>query len=361
MKQIVFLISLFCAFNAKAEVSLDDKIAQMIMVGFNNQTLDDTNPIYNDIKNNHIGGVILFDKNADKTQPDLQKNINNPAQLKKLIVDLNSISKTPLFISIDQEGGKVSRLNKSFDVSTYSAKNLGELNNKNLTFSEALKTAQTLKDLGININFAPCVDVEINKDSPITKKQRIFSEDAKIVADNAIEVVKAHKQAGVLPVLKHFPGHGSAKHDSHDGFVDISITFSQEELVPYKKIVKKHPNIGVMTTHVFNENIDSKNPLSLSKKSITDLLKKEIGFNGLVFSDDLNMGALAKNYSWEDVLINAINAGTDILVIGNNLTYNPNVTKQSIKIIKQAVKDNKISANTIDSAYNKIMNYKKGM
>ncbi len=360
MRVLLIILSLL-PFKAFAEPSLDDKIAQMIMVGFNGQELKQNSPIYKDIKDNNIGGIILFNENADANQPHLQKNIKEPKQLKKLISDLQKISKKPLFVSIDQEGGKVSRFNNNFNVSRYSAQNLGTINSPSLTYKEALKTAKVLKEMGININFAPTVDVKINPDSPIAKKERIYSANQDTVTAHALEVIKANKEQGILPVLKHFPGHGSANADTHDGFVDVTKTFKKKELKPYKDIIKIQPNIGVMTTHVFNDKIDNIFPLSLSKKSITGLLKTKIGFNGLVFSDDLNMGALAKQYNWQDVLTNAINAGTDVLVIGNNLSYNPNVAKDSIAIIKQAVIDGRISEQRINDSYNKIINYKKGL
>ncbi len=357
---LTFILSLV-SFQALAQPSIDEKIAQMIMVGFNGQAINKQSPIYQDIAQSNIGGVILFDKNVDAAQPHLQKNIKDPAQLKKLTTDLQSIAKTPLFISIDQEGGKVTRLNKKFDVSLYSAQALGAINDPNLTYKEALKTAKTLKELGININFAPTVDVNINTNSPISKKERSFSKNEEVVTTHALEVVKAHKDAGILPVLKHFPGHGSANADTHEGFVDVTNTFNKKELVPYKKIINSTSNIGVMTTHVFNKNIDCKHPLSLSQKSIQGLLQDKMEFDGIIFSDDLNMGALAKHYAWEDVLVNSINAGTDVLVIGNNLSYNPDVAKQSIQIIKNAVADGRISEQRINDSYTKIINYKQGI
>ncbi len=367
MKYIFMLIAIigiaifFSIKNDTKTPDLNTKIAQMLMIGFNEENLTQENPIYHDVKNLKIGGVILFNKNVSKTQPELQKNINNPKQLKKLTTDLQNITEVPLFISIDQEGGLVSRLNQNFEVSRYSAKELGYTNDLKFTFSEALKTAETLQKLGVNVNFAPCVDVEVNPLSAITKAQRIFSPDVSLVTAHASEVVKAHQKASILPVLKHFPGHGSALGDTHFGFVDATDEFTENELKPYKTIIKNYPDIGVMTTHVFNKNIDKLLPLSLSEKSITDILKKNIGFTGLVFSDDLNMGALTKFFTLDEILIKAIQAGTDVLVIGNNLQYNPDIASEAISIIRKAVENGEISEERINNSYNKIMRIKANM
>ncbi len=366
MKKIFIVTSIIAIFGfifiyINSRPTLDEKIAQMIMVGFNGQALDESNPIYTGVKDHKIGGVILFNVNADKNHPEYIKNIDNPDQVKKLISDLQNISDVPLLVSIDQEGGLVSRLNEKFDVSRLSAKQLGDKNDLEFTYSENLKTATTLAELGFNINFAPCVDVAINPESPIAKKQRIYSDNALTVYNHAEQVINAHNDAGIFPVMKHFPGHGSATGDTHDDFVDITNDFDMDELVPYKSAITAGKNMGVMTTHVFNKNIDDKYPLSLSEKSITGLLKKDLDFKGIVFSDDLNMGALANHYSWSDVLILAINSGTDILVIGNNLDYQADIIPKSIEIIKQAVKSGQISKKQIDNSYKKIKQLKKSM
>ncbi len=357
--KIYIMLAMFCISGASfASIPVRDKIAQMLIVGFNNQVLDDNNPIYHAIQNEKIGGVILFNKNMDKMH-NYEKNIKNPPQLKKLISDLQQISSTPLFISIDQEGGKVSRLDRGFNVSTLSAHDLGEINNLDYTYNQAIKTAKTLQELGININFAPCIDVNINPKSPIAAQHRIFSDNAETVALHANQVIKAHNQHHILPVIKHFPGHGSVVQDTHHGFADATDSFNESELYPYQYLIKQNPLLGVMSTHVFNANIDEKYPATLSQKTITDLLKHKLAFTGLVFSDDLNMGALTNNYTWEEILINTINAGVDILIIGNNLSFNPNITTTTINTIESAIKSGKIPQSRIDESYNKIIQVKK--
>lgn len=304
------------------------------MIGFNGMTLTPDNPVWDDIQKGRIGGVILFSQNADKAHPEYVKNIKDAPQVKKLITDLQALAPTPLFVAIDQEGGKVSRLDEGFDVSRLSAGYLGEKDDETQTFNEADKTAHTLKQLGFNVNFAPCVDVALNPQSPIIEKQeRSFSSDPKTVTRHARQVVLAHQKNGVLPVLKHFPGHGSAKGDTHTGFVDITDDFQADELIPYRLLIRQKLAAAVMTTHVFNKNIDPKFPLSLSHASITRELHKNLGFTGLVFSDDLQMRALADHFTLKDIVINALSAGTDVLVFGNNLQYQPDIAKQVQQII----------------------------
>lgn len=360
-KLFLFLFSLFFGYFLYTNFRFDvyrDKAAQMIMVGFDGLSLTTDNPIYRDIKNNHIGGVILF--NYQGWDANSQRNIKDFVQVKSLISQLNQISKVPLFVAIDQEGGKVARLSPDFGVSTYSAGELGRANDLDLTEREANKTANVLKNLGINVNFAPCVDIVLNPDSIIKFKDRSFSEsNPEVVAAHAEKFIQVYQNAGILPVLKHFPGHGSATGDTHEGYVDITDEYQEVELKPYQILLAKYPDVGVMVAHVFNKNIDTKRPLSLSYQSTTKNLKEKLNFNGIVFSDDLQMGALTKHHSWHDIVVEAINAGNDVLVIGNNLSYDPEVADKTLKIILKALKDGEIDPKRIDQAYDKIMKIKK--
>ena len=353
----VVIFGIFLSLNLFYQDPYRDKAAQMIMVGFDGLSLTKENPIYRDIKKNHIGGVILF--NQKGWVENTQKNIKDFEQLKSLISQLNQISKTPLFIAIDQEGGKVARLSPEFGVSTYSAWDLGQKNDPAFTRQEAQKTATVLKNLGINVNFAPCVDIVLNPKSIIRFKDRSFSENnPELVASHAEQFIQAYQESGVLPVLKHFPGHGSATGDTHEGYVDITNEYQDIELEPYKILLPKYPKVGVMVAHVFNKNIDEQKPLSLSYQNVTKNLKEGLNFEGIVFSDDLQMGALTKQHSWHDIIVEAINAGNDVLVIGNNLTYDPDIADRTLKIILQAIKDGEIDPNRIDQAYTRIMNVK---
>ena len=190
-------------------------------------------------------------------------------------------------------------------------------------------------------------------------KDRAFSDtDPLKVATHAEQFVKSYQTVGVLPVLKHFPGHGSATGDTHEGFVDITNTYQEIELKPYQVLLPQYPHVGVMVAHVFHRDIDDRWPLSLSYKNVTNKLKKGLNFNGIVFSDDLQMGALTKEHSWHDIVVQAINAGNDVLVIGNNLSFDPDIADNTLKIILKALDDGEISYNRIDEAYRNIIQTK---
>lgn len=216
MKKIILILSfMFCCSVLFADVSdtnLRKKIAQMIIIGFNGTEITQDNSIYEDIVNENISGVILFSKDVLKMkagEKDITKNIKSPKQLKKLIKQINKLSRNKMFISIDEEGGQISRLPASmgFNAETLSHKQLGERNDTKLTYKQAKKIAKNLKNLGININFAPCVDVAVNKNSPIIyKKERSFSDDAQKVSQHSQAYIEAHNKYGVLTVAKHFPG-----------------------------------------------------------------------------------------------------------------------------------------------------------
>lgn len=346
--------------DEKDDKILKQKIAQMLMVGFNGRNLTPENPIYSDVKDLGIGGVILFNRNADKARPNLIKNIQEPKQVQKLTTDLQKIAPKPLFVAIDQEGGMISRLSPSyFVVSSFSAKDLGLKNDPKLTYNEALKTAKTLKEIGVNVNFVPCVDLEINKDSSvISKLRRAYSDDPNVVINQARQVILAHNEFGILTTLKHFPGHGSALGDTHHGFVDVTKTYNQRELLPYKTLMSEGLVKGVLVAHVFDKNLDKEMPTSMSKKAVDDLLKNKLGFEGLIFTDDIQMNAIKGNYTLEKTLLNTINAGNDVIVIGNNLSYEPDIAKNSIDIIFNLVKSGEIKEERINEAYKKIVSYK---
>jgi beta-N-acetylhexosaminidase len=349
------------SFANVSDTELRKKIAQMIIVGFNGTEITQDNPIYNDIINENISGVILFSKDFRKIllkEKDTTKNIKSPKQLKKLVKQIRKLSPSKLFISIDEEGGQISRLSSSmgFNVETLSHKELGEKNDMELTYKQAKKIAKTLNDLGINVNFAPCVDLAINKESPIIyKKGRAFSDNPRIVAKHAQAYIQAHNKYKILTVAKHFPGHGSAIDDSHKGFTDISSTWNKTELEPYIYLNKKWLLNAVMIAHVYNKNLDKYYPASMSKKIITRILKKAIKFKGIVFSDDMQMKAISDNFSLEDSIIASINAGVDVLIFGNNIKNDNNIAKEFNDIVFNAVKDGKISQDRIEDAYNKIM------
>lgn len=299
-----------------SEHDLKNKISKMLIFGFDTLTADKNSHIYNTIKDYSIGGVILFDKfYNDRTKA---KNIQNPHQLKELISQLQSINSNKLLISIDQEGGRIARLKTEDGFnSTTSAKSIAQLGEKKA--KEQYSTlSKELQELGINVDFAPLVDLGLNKDSEVIYKlDRAYSDDPDTVAEYAgIFMDELHKH-GVISCLKHFPGHGSAKGDSHEGFVDSTNTWSEIELEPYKKLLYKTKMI--MTAHVFNKNLDDKYPATLSYKTNTQLLREKMGYDGVIIGDDLQMGAIKEHYSNEEALKLSINSGVDLIMYCNQL------------------------------------------
>ena len=248
-----FLIIIFFCGTAFGIIdpNLEQKIGQMIMVGFRGTDVNDNSLISNDIKTGKVGGIILFD--TDVKLGGI-RNIQSPAQLKNLTNKLQSMSPISLIIATDQEGGNVSRLKEQSGFSkTVSAKYLGQLSNTKITFTEGSKIASELKTEGINLNLAPIVDLETNPANPVIGKlDRSFSADPNIVIIQAEAFIKAHHKQGILCTLKHFPGHGSSKDDSHLGSVDITNTWTPEELKPYEMIIKDGLADAVMTGHLFN-------------------------------------------------------------------------------------------------------------
>ena len=337
--------------------SLDVKIGQMLMVGFRGLSVHNKSTIVRDITKYHLGGVILFD--YDITKKSWKRNISSPKQVKKMVNKLQSFSQIPLFIAIDQEGGKIRRLKKKFGFSrTTSAQYLGRQNNLELTYQTAVKIASTLNDLGINFNFAPVVDLNINPNNPVIGKlERSFSDNPDIVIGHALKFIEAHREYGVLCAIKHFPGHGSSNRDSHLGLVDVTNTWERIELNPYIALINDID--AIMVAHIFNNNYDSMYPATLSKKIVNGLLRSDLGYNGVVVSDDMQMKAITNHYKFKDAILATIMAGIDIIVIGNNLKYEKNITARTFNIIKRLIREGKISEKRIDESYSRIQNLKR--
>jgi beta-N-acetylhexosaminidase len=366
-KKLLYIIFIAFIFSIKTvlfanekNLSLDDKIlkekiAQMIILGFRGMEIKKNDTIYKLIKNEKIGGVIFFD--YDVPNQEFKRNIENPKQLKKLSSKLQKISKHNLFITIDQEGGKVCRLRENYGFpETVSQQYLGEKNDPLLTSKYAEKTAITLKNTGININFAPCVDLNINPECPIIgKKERSFSDDPEIVTNHSKIIINKYKEIGILSALKHFPGHGSTTADTHYGIADASKTYNNKELIPFKNLINEGIVDIVMTSHVFNANFDSEYPATMSYNTLTNKLRKELKFNGIIISDDMAMGAIAKQYDLATCLEKAINAGVDIFIFSNNgEIYDKNIGYKAIDTIFNLVKEKKISQERISESFNRI-------
>ncbi len=340
------------------EVSLEVKIGQMLMIGFRGLEVNDEHPIVQDIRDRHLGGVVLFDYDVPTQTP--VRNIESPEQVKALVQALQAVSPTPLLVAIDQEGGKIRRLKEKFGFPpTVSAQYLGTMNDLALTREHAAAMAQTLAQLGINLNLAPVVDLNTNPDNPIIGQlERSFSADPEVVTNQALEFIKAHHEQGVLCTLKHFPGHGSSTGDSHLGLVDVTDTWARTELEPYANLIEAKEADAIMTAHVFNTDLDPDYPATLSKSTITGILREELHYDGVVISDDMQMGAIADHYGFETAIQATIEAGVDIIAIANNSVYEEDIAARTASLIKQLVQDGTIGEERIDESYQRIRQLK---
>ncbi|MFH1615702.1 MAG: beta-N-acetylhexosaminidase [Planctomycetota bacterium] len=355
----VLVIASGCRAGLRPERSIDEKIGQMVMAGFRGCDVRDSPSLADDIRAGRIGGVVLFD--YDVPTKTWKRNIESPGQLKKLCAELQKLNDVPLLIAVDQEGGRVARLKENMGFApTVSAQYLGEKNDLALTNRHADKIARNLIDLGINLNLAPVVDLRVNPDNPvIAKAGRSFSADANVVTAHAMEFIEAHHKAGLLCTLKHFPGHGSSKDDSHLGMADVSDTWRPEELVPYRRIIAAGKADAVMTAHVFNAKLDEEYPATLSSKIIDGILRKQLGYDGVVISDDMQMGAIAEYFGFDKAVEVAIKAGVDIILIANNSVYDDKAARRTGELIKKLVESGEISTERINTSYRRIVKLKQ--
>ena len=339
--------------------TLSEKIGLMLMIGFRGLAVDDNSPVVADIISGRIGGVILFDR--DVTLNSDVRNIQSLQQVKDLISSLKSFCKEKLLVSVDQEGGQVNRLKEKYGFpASVSQEYLGKLNNPETTAFYGKLTATTLSECGFNLNFAPDADLNTNPDNPVLgKKERCFSADPAIVTEHTEIIIDEHHKKNVLCTIKHFPGHGSSTADSHLGFVNVTNTWDEIELIPFKNIIEDGKADLIMTAHIFNSNLDEKYPATLSKNVIDGILRKQLGFDGVVISDDMNMKAISDHYGLEQAIELAINAGVDILMFGNNVVFNENIASEAMNIIEKLVRNGKITEDRVDESYRRIMKMKE--
>ena len=319
-------------------MSLDEKIAQMLIIYYTNNKVDDN--LKDLLKNYNPGGFIL-----------MKENITTFDNTKKFVSDLKKYSDIPMIISIDQEGGTVQRLQELSDIKpTFipSMYTLGKTNDKKLAYDVGKVMAEQLRTIGVNVVFAPVLDIYSNENNTVIG-DRSFGKTEEQVSNMAISLAKGLEDNGVIATYKHFPGHGDTDVDSHKDLPVVHKTYDEIdkfELVPFKKAIENDAKI-IMVGHLYFDNIvtDGK-PSSLSKEIITDILYKKLNYNGLVITDALNMGALTKNYSDEDIYTMAIEAGSDLILM-------PRGSKKTIEYIKK-----NISEDRINKSVEKILKFK---
>jgi len=353
-----FMFLLLSALSLHAmpdDTTLKKMIGHMLVIGFNDATIDSQSPIVKELQDYELGGVILFDRfYGDSTHV---KNISSPAQLQELTKQLKYSAKTPLLIAIDQEGGRVARLKArdGFDVFP-SATALSK------TSPEHAKDiyghmAGMMKEEGLTCDFAPVVDLAVNADNQvIVKLERSYGKESNTVTTYAKILIDALNQHGIIGVLKHFPGHGSSRDDSHLGFVDVTRSWSPKELEPYQHLIDSNSVQMIMSAHVFNANLDPKYPATLSYATNTKLLRDTMGYKGVLISDDMQMNAITNYYSLQQTVTLAINSGIDMLLFGNQLSHTN--TNELVETIFSQVKKGAIPLKRILEANARIAKLK---
>ena len=338
--------------------SLDIQIGQMIMIGIGDrQTFNAEDPFLTDLRQGHVGGIIFYEKNINRKTPK--------ESMKGMVSGFQQQSMIPLFVSIDEEGGRVNRLKEKYGFNkTRSAAWLAARNNLDSTSAYTLNAVTNMYEVGINLNYAPDVDLAINPDNPvIAKVERSFGASAEEVIPQAQQVIQTHHLMGIGTVLKHFPGHGSSKSDTHYGVADVTDFWQFEELRPYKALLDSGVVDGIMTAHIVNANLDPRKlPATLSDKVITGILRDFLKFEGVVFSDDMQMHAISKQYGFENAVKMAILAGVDVLMFANNVPGFDNVTVGDLHgLIRDMVDSGEISKERIKASYDRVMKLKEKM
>jgi beta-N-acetylhexosaminidase len=294
-----------------------------------------------------VGGFILFSKNLQNTHQSLQL-INS-------LKEINAPNPIPLFFSVDEEGGRVSRLPKEIKKMP-SSQSIGMQNSVQLSYQVGMTLAKQLKAFGFNMNYAPVLDINNNPNNPVIGN-RSFGDNPKIVKEMGISIMKGLQDQNIISVVKHFPGHGNTATDSHVGLPveNHSLQMLKSfELLPFIEAINNNAD-AVMVAHILLPQIDPEHPSSMSKKIITDLLREDLKFKGVVMTDDMTMGAILKNYDITEAAITSILAGTDIILVCHQFK---NITSV-IHGIKEAVENGVISEERLNESVYRILKLKE--
>ncbi len=323
-----------------AAMSLPEKIGQMMLIGIPGPTLDgNTRALLQEMP---VGGIILYDP-----------NMQTRAQVLALNQQLQDTAgrKLPLFISIDEEGGLVARMKDQL-MPPRSEEAIGHTGNPQEARTSAIRTSQELRSLGFNLNFAPVADVG-------SGRERSFSQSPAAVATFVDEAAAGYEQEHILYTLKHFPGIGKGIQDTHLDSVVVDAplaTLQKEDLLPFRQMIQTHDarNYFIMVTHVSYPALDSQHPASLSPAILTGLLRDELGYQGIIISDAMEMGALSRHYSFEEMGVKAIQAGIDILLVA----HNPDHERTVYQGVLQAVQNGTIPESRINASVKRIVKVK---
>lgn len=318
-----------------SKMSLDKKIGQLLIVGFENKYIDDH--IKKMIMQHHVGGINL-----------LSRNVENQNQIKELVSGLQKMSEVPLFIATDQEGGNVSRFRFLGELTPQS-----EIKNVAQASAVALKRAQELKKIGINMNFSPALDYVSDNNSYLYN--RTFHTDPNNIGELGVAMISGYIKGGIIPVAKHFPGYGNVLSDPHNNkaFLNIDKELLNLNLLPFRRVLSSNSTLAVMTAHVIIPFLDSK-PATLSSKFINRILREDIGFSGVTITDDLEMVSSLVDVSIEQAAVDAINAGNDIIIS----TFTPWKQIKIFEKLKNAVLNGEIEEVRVNESVVRILKLK---
>ena len=337
--------------------------ARMLMVGFRGDCIDDNSDAARYVRDLHVGSIVLFDVDltSDGPRKTGTRNITTKERLTKLTYQLQNYADEPLIIAADQEGGMVCRLKPQYGFKpTVNALHIGTVDNRDTTLYYAMRIAEEMKECGVNLNLAPVLDIHRDDSPHIGHFKRCFSDNVDVITRHAGWFIDAHYKHGVLCAVKHFPGHGSALGDSHEGLVDVTETWNPRELVPFEQLIAKNKVDVVMTAHIYNRRLDPDYPATLSHRIITELLRDNLHYDGVVITDDMYMEGILGQYSINDALALAINAGADILLVGNNIDtgFEADRPFKLVDIIVDLVKSGKVPYERIHQSSERILRLK---
>ena len=350
--------------NIPSDSLLRREAARMLMVGFRGDKIDDSSDAARYVRDLHVGSIVLFDMDLTTDGPHKigTRNITSKEQLTKLTRQLQSYADEPLIIAADQEGGMVARLKTQYGFKpTVNALYLGTQDNRDTTLYYAMRIAREMQECGVNLNLAPVLDIHNENGPHLGHFKRCFSDDVDVITRNAGWFIDAHYKHGILCAVKHFPGHGSALGDSHLGMVDDTENWSPRELEPFANLIAKNKVDVVMTAHIYNRRLDPDYPATLSHKMVTGLLRDNLHYDGVVITDDMYMEGILSQYSIADALALAINAGADILLVGNNIDtgFEADRPFKLVDIIVNLVKTGKVPYERIQQSSERILKLKK--
>jgi beta-N-acetylhexosaminidase len=327
------------------EMTPEEKLGQMMIVGLEGYELNEDAKILMD--SFHVGGFILFGS-----------NIQDAPQLLKYVNELKSYHAgkgVPLFVSVDEEGGRISRVPKTIK-NLPTGKAIGRADNQDYSFEVGQLLAQKVSAFGFNMDFAPVLDINSNPKNPVIGDRSFGAEEA-VVSRLGVQIMKGIQSKNVIPVVKHFPGHGDTAVDSHVGLTSVGHDLSRLErfeLIPFGEAIKKGADC-VMAAHILLPQIDRENPATLSKTIITDILRQQLGFQGVVITDDMTMGAITKHYEIGAAAVKSVTAGVDIVLVAHEKENAAAV----FDALKAALEEGKIAEERIDQSLYRILALKE--